>query len=380
VEELFSNSKRDFKSLSAGLGSLALGLMSKSAFAEKAFDDYPAEYSLDLSKAPMYTISGITDWGASIMKVYGITTWILVFVFLAVAVPCIYALFKFRATGNETELPKQVTGNHVLELLWTIIPVGLLLFIAVPTWEVIFQQDRDQRAAAVAENVLKIDAVGHQWWWEFKYTQLGVTTANELVLPADTPVLFTIKSNDVIHSFYIPRFGGKIDAIPGKENYLSYTTPKLVNKENAHGDIYQGHCLELCGLSHALMRFEVIVKSKEGFDAFIASHNTPPVVMTEREKRGEELFAQCMACHTIEGTPSAGIKVAKIGPNLSNFGSRRFLGAQTRKNNMVNLRAWIKNSGKIKPGSRMLPFEHLSDQELDDVAAYVQYSTAKEAK
>lgn len=377
---MFSNYKKDLRSLSTGLGSLALGLMSKSAFAEKAFDDYPAEYSLDLSKAPMYTISGITDWGASILKVYGITTWILVFVFLAVAIPCVYALYKFRATGEETELPKQVTGNHVLEILWTIIPVGLLLFIAVPTWEVIFQQDRDQRAAAVAENVLKIDAIGHQWWWEFKYTDLGVTTANELVLPAETPVLFTIKSKDVIHSFYIPRFGGKIDAIPGKENYLSFTTPKLVNKEDARGDIYQGHCLELCGLSHALMRFEAIVKSKEGFDSFIASHNTPPVVMTKREKRGEEVFAQCIACHTIEGTPSADLNVAKIGPNLSNFGSRRFLGATTRRNTMENLKTWIKNSSKIKPGSRMMSFEHLSDQELDDVAAYIQYSTAKKAK
>lgn len=383
---MFSNSKINktvghckIKTAMNGIAALTAGLVSNFALAGKAFDDYPADYSADLSKAPMYTLTDITDWGKSIMDVYSITTWVLVFVFFAVAIPCVYALYKFRATGEETELPKQVTGNHVLEILWTVIPVGLLLIIAVPTWEVIFEQEQAQRKAATSSETLKVNVVGHQWWWEFQYPDLGVTTANELVLPENTPVEFTIKSVDVIHSFYIPRFGGKIDAVPGKDNKLAYTTPALVNTKDNNGDIYQGHCLELCGLSHALMRFETIVKSKDGFNKFIASHNTAPVVMTEREKRGEQVFAQCMSCHTISGTPSADLKIAKLGPDLSNFGSRKYLGSQTRKNTMDNLKAWIKDPASIKPGS-LMPALGLSDDQIDDVAAYLQFSTAKDSK
>jgi cytochrome c oxidase subunit 2 len=383
---LFSNNKikkmagiKGLRSLSALVTTVTAGLVSGYAMAAKPFDDIPSEYSADLSTAPMYTLVGITDWGKSILDVYGITTIVLTFIFLGVAIPCVYALYKFRATGEETELPKQVTGNHLLEILWTVVPVGLLLFIAVPTWEVIFEQDRAQKQIVANENALKVKVIGHQWWWEFQYPDYGVTTANELVLPENTPVEFIIDSVDVIHSFYIPRFGGKIDAVPGVTNKLVYTTPKLVNKANSNGDIYQGHCLELCGLSHALMRFEAIVKSEADFNKFITSHNNAPVVMTEREKRGEQVFAQCMSCHTIEGTPSADLKIAKIGPDLSNFGNRRYLGSQTRLNTMKNLKEWIKDPASIKPGS-LMPALGLSDEQIDDVSAYIQFSTAKDLK
>lgn len=354
------------------LGALFSGL----ALAQKHFDDAPLDFSFDLSKAPMYTLVGITDWGKSILEVYGITTIVMIFVFFSVAVPCVYVLFKFKATGEETELPKQITGNHILELMWTIIPVGLLLIISIPTWKVIFEQDTAKREAAASPDVLKVNVVGYQWWWKFEYPQYGVTTANELVLPENTPIEYTIWSEDVIHSFYIPRFGGKIDAIPGVKNKLVYTSPRLVNTKNSLGDYYQGHCLELCGLSHALMRFEAIVKSKADFDKFIATHNEPPILMTEREKRGEQLFAQCMACHTISGTPSAELDIAKIGPDLSNFGSRRYLGATTRKNTIENLKSWIRDPAAIKPGS-LMPALGLSESQIDDVSAYIQFSTAK---
>lgn len=382
VIENSRNLKINFASL-AGIVPFFLHLVammwSRSAFAEKPFDDYPADYSLNLADAPMYTLVGITDWGKSILEVYGITTWVLVIVFAMVAVPCVYTLYRFRATGKETELPKQVKGNHLLELVWTVIPFLLLIIIAIPTWRVIFEQEDMKKKAAISSDVLKIDAIGHQWWWEFKYTQLGVTTANELILPENTPVEFTILSKDVIHSFYIPRFGGKLDAIPGGKNKLVYTTPTLVNKEDPEGDFYQGHCLELCGLSHALMRFGVYVRSQADFDKFIATHNLPPVVMTESEKRGEELFAICMGCHSIEGTPSADLPVEKIGPNLSNFGNRKYLGAHTRLNTMENLKAWIKNPESIKPGSRMKSLG-ISDDQIEDVAAYVKYSTTKDLR
>jgi cytochrome c oxidase subunit 2 len=347
---------------------------SRIAEAAKSFDEKPYTLSTSLEASPMYTLVGITDWGADILRVYGITTIVLVFVFFTVAIPTIYALWKFKAKGDETELPKQFTGNHILELMWTIIPVGLLLVIAIPTWEVIFKQSNKANSA---EN-FHVKVIGHQWWWEFQYPDLGITTANELHLPENTPIDFSITSDDVIHSFYVPRFGGKIDAIPSVINHIYLTTPELVKKDKVGGDFYQGHCLELCGSSHALMRFEAFIHSKAEFDKWAKSAMNPPEVLSAQEKRGQEVFAQCQACHTIAGTDSAKIPGKKLGPDLTNFGNRRYLGATTRLNTIENFHQWIKNSSLIKPGSKMTSFEGiLTDQQIEDVAAYVRISTSK---
>ena len=340
------------------------------------FDDAPLKFSPSLKDSPMYTLVGITDWGKEIMEVYGLTTIILCLVFLTVALPTVYILFRFRAKEGQTTLPKQTHGNFMLEVLWTTIPVILLAIIAVPTWQSIFRQDAAVKNIHKNEEALRVEVVGYQWWWKFTYTDYKITTANELVLPENTPVEFSITSKDVIHSFYIPRFGGKIDAIPGKINKLVYYTPPLSENAPKEGDYYQGQCMELCGLSHALMRFETVIRKKEDFDRFLASHNTPPKVQTEREQRGEQVFNQCIACHTIAGTMSAEIPGDKNGPDLSNFGNRRTLAAGTRKNTMDNLRAWLRDPLYFKPGS-LMPKLELTDEQIDDVAAYIQFSTAK---
>lgn len=350
--------------------------MSSTGVDARYFDDAPLKYSPSLKESPMYTLVGITDWGKEILEVYGLTTIIICFVFLTVAIPTLIVLFRFRAKGDETFLPPQTHGNYLLEILWTTIPIILLIIIAVPTWQSIFRQDAAVKNIQSNEQALHINVVGYQWWWKFEYTDYGVVTANELILPENTPIEFTITSSDVIHSFYIPRFGGKIDAIPGKINKLVYYSPALTADAPPGGDYYQGQCMELCGLSHALMRFAAIVRSREDFNTFIATHNNPPQVKTEREKRGEQVFNQCIACHAIAGTLSAEIPTEKIGPDLSNFGNRRTLAAGTRQNTMENLRAWIKDPIYFKPGS-LMPKLELTDQQIDDVAAYIQFSTAK---
>jgi cytochrome c oxidase subunit 2 len=126
------------------------------------------------------------------------------------------------------------------------------------------------------------------------------------------------------------------------------------------------------------MRFEAYVHTKQGFDTWAKNAMNPPQVLSAQEKRGEAVFAQCQACHSIAGTDSAKIPGKKLGPDLTNFGNRRYLGAMTRENNMDNLRLWIKNSASIKPGSRMTGFEGiLTDQQIDDVSTYIRISTAK---
>lgn len=355
-----------------------LVLLSSSAFADAApkhFED--SGYSMNIGfDTPMSTIAGLTDWAKEINHVYGITAWITAAIFFVVAIPVIVAIYKFRVKPGDSDdiPPKQVHGNVLLELTWTIGPVILLLFIAVPTWQVIFRQYREP-----AKDALIVEVVGHQWWWEFRYPSLGITTANELYLPENKEVLFQISSADVIHSFWIPQFGGKVDALPrpkGEFNTMIMVTPPVPDANKVGGLLYQGQCVELCGLSHALMRFNVSLRTQDEFDRWAKAYNNAPVVATEAQRKGEQVFNQCMGCHTISGTVSATVPGDKIGPNLTNFGSRSYLGAGTRRNTSENLAEWIDNPEAIKPGS-LMPKLGLSKEDIAAVSAYIRQSTAK---
>ena len=348
------------------IGGLLTSLAAK-AQTTKPFDEIP--YRIDGQfDTPMNTLAGETEWARDILGVYGITTVIVTAVFFAVAIPVVFTVWKFKATGKEEKPPKQVHGNHVLEILWTTIPVVLLAFIAIPTWKAIFKQTK------IPEGAMVVEVIGHQWWWEFKYPDLGVTTANELHLPENTPIHFKLTSDDVIHSFWIPRMSGKVDTVPGTTNHLTFTTPPVSDPSKLGGDYYQGQCAELCGWSHALMRFEAVIHTKEEFLGWAKTHNEPPKPKTKREKRGQKVFAQCAACHAISGTAAAG----QLAPDLSNYGSRRYLGATTRKNTHENLVEWIKNPTSIKPGALMTAFDGvLSDEDIDAVSAYLRFATAK---
>ena len=354
-----------------------LALLSTSAFGEafKHFED--TGYSLNIGfDTPMNTIAGLTDWAKEINHVYGITTWITAAIFFVVAIPVCVAIYKFRVRpgDNDDVAPKQVHGNVMLELAWTIGPVILLLFIAVPTWQVIFRQYREP-----TKDALVIEVIGHQWWWEFRYPGQGVTTANQLYLPENREVLFQITSADVIHSFWIPQFGGKVDALPrpkGEFNTMIYVTPTLAAADKADGVLYQGQCVELCGLSHALMRFNAKLVTQEQFDRWAKVYNDPPLVATEAQRKGEQVFNQCMGCHTISGTTSATIPGDKIGPNLTNFGNRAYLAAGTRHNTAENLAVWIDDPERLKPGA-LMPKLGLSKEDIASVSAYIRQSTAK---
>ena len=341
----------------------------------RSFRDFVSAALLGLSVSgcfdvtPMSTIHTLTEWGRDINHVYLITTIITFVVFFFVAIPLVIALTKFRERPGDTHIPVQVHGNAKLELAWTLIPVILLIFIFVPTVEAIFKHSAV--SAEDEKNSFIVEVYGRQWWWEFHYPSLNLTTANEVHLPENTKIVFRITSKDVIHSFWVPRFGGKIDALPGEVNLLSWTTPPAVEKG---GDYYQGQCVELCGLSHALMRFQAVVHSKEEFDRWSTSHNTPPQVTSDRQKDGERLFAErgCNACHAVYGTNFKGM----MAPDLSNYGSRRTLGSGTLENTPEHLATWLRNPEAVKPGS-LMPNLNLSEAEIASLSAYVLNSTAK---
>ena len=331
--------------------------------------------------APMNTISGLTNWGKDANHVYWITTVLCFLVFFAVAIPLIYTLIRFKDKPGDESPPAQFHGSTTLEIMWTVIPVVLLIFIAVPTWRGLFKY------AHAEPNALEIEVIGHQWWWEFRYPQNGkVISAGELHVPENTPLHFKLWSNDVIHSFWVPKFGGKVDVMPTsfhKEtgapsafNTLNISSPALVDPNKKGGERYQGQCVELCGASHALMRFNAVVHSKAEFEAWTQTVNTPPKVETRLAAEGEEVFARCQACHTIAGTPSEQIPGDKIGPNLSNFGSRKYMAGGIRLNTPENLAIWLRDPASLKPGA-LMPNLGLTEKEIAAVSSYLRLSTVK---
>lgn len=291
--------------------------------------------------------------------------WIAVVIFVAVEGLFLYALFRFRhRRGQEDILPKQVHGNTRMEIGWTIAPTLLLAIIAIPTVATIY----NLRPKNV-NNPLNVTVVGHQWWWEFKYDDLGITTANELHIPAGRRVNISLQSKDVIHAFHVPSLAGQIDAVPGHDN--------LMWLEAANPGTYLGQCTQFCGESHAFMRFRVIADSTDDFTAWVANQQAPPVAPTGDAQAGAQLFAngtftvkgtqyQCVACHTIQG-----VSQGQVGPNLTHFASRTTLAGSTLENTPDQVMRWLRNPPGVKPGS-IMPNLQLTQQQIDDLTAYLE--------
>jgi cytochrome c oxidase subunit 2 len=206
-----------------------------------------------------------TEFNREVGDLFTILIWLGTIVFFFVELLLLYVMFRFRRRSDD-DRPEHVHGNTTLEILWTAIPALILVFIAVPTVRTIFKTQAKAKADA-----LQVEVIGHQWWWEFRYPQYKITTANELYLPLGRTVNFTLRTQDVLHSFWIPQMGGKRDLIANHPNYLWFTPDSV-------GEMaWNGFCVEYCGASHANMRFKTFTVSQEQFAAW-ASHQAAPAV------------------------------------------------------------------------------------------------------
>jgi cytochrome c oxidase subunit II len=185
-------------------------------------------------------------------------------VFVLVEAALVYIVFKYRRKDNQAT-PPQTHGSTKLEITWTLIPAVILVFIAVPTVRTIFITQ-----AQAAPGSLNIDVTGHQWWWEFRYPEYGVTTANEIYIPVGRTVNFRLRSADVIHSFWTPQLGGKRDVVTNRTNYMWYTPDS-----STASNVWNGFCVEYCGASHANMRFRVFTVTPEQFESWVAGQKMP---------------------------------------------------------------------------------------------------------
>ena len=207
---------------------------------------------------PNSTFTNHTDFNRDAGGLWNLMIWLGIGVFVFVEGLLVYVMVKYRRTPNSPE-PEHVHGNTKLELTWTVLPAVVLVIIAVPTVKSIWKFQSGAPA-----NALQVDVIGHQWWWEFRYPEQNVVTANELYIPTGRPVNFTLRSVDVIHSFWIPQLGGKRDVVSNRTNHLWYT-PDSVGTQ-----AFNGSCNEYCGASHANMRFRAYTVSPEEFDRWVA--------------------------------------------------------------------------------------------------------------
>jgi cytochrome c oxidase subunit II len=213
------------------------------------------------------------------------------------------------------------------------------------------------------DGAVRIEVTGEQWWWRVVYAgATPVVSSNEIRIPVGQPVDFTLKAADVIHSFWIPSLGGKVDMIPGR------TTRLRLSAERA--GIYRGQCAEYCGGPHALMALKIIAMPRGEYDAWLAGAVEPKTArLTEIEERGRALFmaAGCGTCHAVRGTDAAGI----IGPDLTNFAARGSVGIDTLPMTAENITGFIRDGQHIKPGNRMPEFRIFSPAEQIALASYL---------
>jgi len=221
-----------------------------------------------------------------------------------------------------------------------------------------------ETVARAPEGSLQVDVTGEQWWWRVRYAGPDgpIVLANEIRLPVGEPVQFRLGSDNVIHSFWVPSLGGKMDMIPGRVTWLTLRPERT--------GIFRGACAEYCGTSHGLMSFYVEVMEREAFDRWLAHQATPAMPMTNPDAaRGAGLFLSngCGACHTVRGTPATGT----IGPDLTHVGGRLSLGAGILETNPDRIRDWLARTAHIKPGVHMPEFGMLPDADLRALAAYL---------
>ncbi|HLR66027.1 cytochrome c oxidase subunit II [Virgibacillus alimentarius] len=288
-----------------------------------------------------------------------LTTVVMTFVFLAVIITYVIVLLRFRKKkGQEDFIPKQVEGNQTLETIWTVIPIILVIIMAVPT--VIHSFTLSDTSEA--DEHINIDVTGNQYWWHFDYKDEGFQTSQDLYIPQGERVYLNMIASDVTHSFWVPSISGKMDVNVDNENTMYI--------EAYEEGVYWGKCAELCGPSHSLMDFKVIVVSPEEYDQWIADmKDVDPEAEPESAvaQEGKELFEEnnCMGCHAIGSSP------AQVGPNLTNFGDRtKFAGfLDPTKENLVD---WIMDPESIKPGNKMTGnYPDLSEDEADKIAEYL---------
>ena len=325
------------------------------------------------------------------LDLFNVLLWVMVAVFILVEGVLVYAIVRYRRRPGDAK-PPQIHGNTSLEIVLTIIPTILVLGLGI--WSVFTLFDL-QDPPEGSPDALQVNVTGHQWWFEFEYPDAGdgkkIITANEMRIPVDRPIQISLESDDVIHSFWVPKLAGKLDMVPTHVNSMWFQADSNKLNEELPVTLY-GQCAELCGLAHALMRFRVTVMEQDDFDSWAAAYGAPPTI-SEKAKKGQQLFAaNCTLCHTIDGPDDPALSASRLtgfltggditpvpAPNLTDLRTRQTLAAGITDLNETSLHEWLRDPEDIKPGNymseRAVLYQNgpasLTDDEIDSLIGYL---------
>jgi cytochrome c oxidase subunit 2 len=275
-------------------------------------------------------------------------------IFALVGGAIFYGIAHFRGREGDAD-PRQIAGNRTIEIIWTAVPLLIVLLLFGLTARTMGIADPP------APEHPDLIVTGHQFWWEAKYAASGVIVANEIHIPTGKPFAVELRSNDVIHEFWVMQLTRKTEAVPGLTRNLWMQAD--------HPGTYIGVCSEFCGVQHAWMRFIVVAEDPSQFAAWQQAQLEPaPVPPAGPAASGLAIFRKmsCIDCHAIEGVPGAN---GRVGPDLTHVASRRQLGGGVTGNDPQNLRLWLKNPLAVKPGV-LMPNFNLTDPQLNDLVAY----------
>jgi len=355
--------------------------------------------------APNATQSALEPKGPEAQKSYDLFVpvfWVAAVIFFVVEGLLVLFVIRYRHRKKATRIPPQVHGNTRLEIAWTILPAVILAGVAVPTIATIWDL-----AAKPTGDILEVNVLGHQWWWEFDYPDQQILTANELHIPTGKPVYLTLCAvgfgygapvpseggppapsacqgppdqpppaaigASVIHSFWVPELAGTQDVVPNQTNHLTIQADEP--------GVYEGQCKEFCGLSHTYMKFTVVAHTPDDFQRWVAEQQAPTPVPEPGSDAaaGLEVFLSrlpsgggCTDCHAIAGIegPNGQPILNNGGPNLTHLMSRQCFRGCTLATTDANLRRWMEDPSAIEAGSFM-PDYGLSAEQLDQLVAFL---------
>lgn len=307
--------------------------------------------------APHSALEPASQAGAVIETLWWVLFGVCLFVLVAVLAGWAYAFLR-RRPGGEPE-------GEGRALMWILVAGAIIPGIILAGLTAATIRTSSRIAGAGAADALEVDVVGHQFWWEIRYPEAGVVTANELHIPAGRPVRLRLASADVIHSIWIPRLHGKLDLTPGRST-------SLLIEADEPGE-YRGFCAEFCGQQHALMGLLVMAQPEPEFQAWLDRQARPAAESADDEARhGRQLFIRydCHLCHRIRGANFPD-PPGQTGPDLTHLASRRTLAAGTLENERGILASWVLDPHGAKPGVRM-PATRLEREELFALVAYLE--------
>ncbi|MFQ5944899.1 MAG: cytochrome c oxidase subunit II [Anaerolineae bacterium] len=287
-----------------------------------------------------------------VADLYQIVLWIALAVFAVVEGILLYSVVRFRR--RDETVPAQVHGHTGLEIAWTAAPAVIVAILAVLSFQTMFA------GGSGRENPLTVEVVGHQWFWEYRYPDEGFVTATDMVVPTGRAIRLEVTTADVIHSFWVPRLSGKIDASPGLVNEIWFTVEEP--------GTFEGQCAEFCGIGHPYMPVRVIALDQMGYEEWAEAQRAAAAPAQGLAAEGENLVTggACAACHTVRGTAAVGL----VGPDLTHFASRSQIGGMLA-NTPENLALWLADPHEQKPGTRM-PNMGLTAEEIEAIVAYLK--------